>query len=161
MSNLVINQNLSPSLKEALAATGEAIHRQRTILGILEKELAEQDEKVEIAKGLNLSLQGFRSYRTRLAHKINETRKSILAYQAGYLEIPDFGDAPELDQEQKGWSWRINLPGSVPLRVLRAVKQAEEGGFFKKLVVVQRGGSPDPIIVGIVGGIHFYITSYK
>ena len=159
MDKLMINQNLSPSLKEALAATGEAIHRQRTILGILEKELSEQEEKILLAGELKLSLQGFRNHRTRLFSKIAETKKSILAYQAGYLEIPDFGDSPELDQEQKGWNWRINLPGSVPLRVLKAVKQAQEGGYFKKVFVVQRG--TDPIIVGIVCGIHFYITSYK
>ena len=159
MSNLVIKQNLSPSLKEALAATGEAIHRQRTMLGILEKELAEQDEKIEIAKELNLSLKGFRGFRTRLVGKINETRKIILAYQAGYLEIPDFGEHEKIDLgEDDGW-WRINLPGTVPLRVLKAVKQAKEGGFFKDLGIIRRG--PDPIIVGIVGGIHFFITSYK
>ena len=160
MDELAINEQVSPSIKEALGATGEALQRQRTILGIQKRELAEQDEKIELAKSLNLPLGGFRSWKTRLTTKIDETKRTISAYLAGYLEIPDFGDEQEIKRnDDSGWAWRISLPGSVPLRVLKAVKQADESRFFKKLAVVQRGA--DPIVVGIVGGIRFYITSWK
>ncbi len=157
---LMISKEISPSLREAMEATGEALQRQRTILGIQKRELADQDKKIEIAKSLNLPLGGFRSWKTRLTKKIDETTRTISAYLAGYLEIPDFGDEQEIKRnDDSGWAWRISLPGSVPLRVLKAVKQADESGFFKKLAVVQRGA--DPIVVGIVGGIRFYITSWK
>ena len=158
---LTISPDISPSLKEAMMVNKEAIHLQKTMLGLLRRELAEQEDKIVIAEEIGLPRQGFRNKRTQLIRKIKEAEKTVLAYEAGYLEIPDFtGDATgDLRMGQKGDWWKINLPTNVPLRVLRAVKEAKEKDLFKR-IVIHRGG-PDPIVAGIIGNTHFYITSWK
>lgn len=162
MANIaVIHKDIEnfPSLREAFMVNKEAIHKQKTLLGIYKKELVDQETKIEIAKELGLPLQSFHFHKTRLMNQIKDSEKCIIAYESGYLEVPDFGQGHELDEKRKGWDWKFRFNGKVPLRVLQAVKEAKEKGLFKKIVVFQRGG--DPIITGKIGKLYFYITSYK
>lgn len=159
---LIKNENLGElaSLKEALAINNEAIQRQNTVIGILKRELTDQDTKIEIAGDLNLPLRSFRQYRIRLIKQIESAERTVLAYRAGYLEVPDFGQGQEIkESDDHYYEWKFNVSGKTPLRVLRVLKEAKDKGIFEKIVVFQRGR--DPIITGKIGNLYFFITSYK
>ena len=157
---LTISSAIPPSLKEAMMVNKEAIHLQKTTIGLLRHELVEQEAKIEIAIDLDIPNRSFITRKKSLMRQIELAQNTVLAYEAGYLEIPNFGSAQQIETNKDVW-WKFRFDGKTPLRVLKAVKEAQERGFFKKIMVAKPRRAPDPIVVGVIGRIHFYITSWK
>ncbi len=151
-----------PSIKEALTVNQEGAAEARNDLVILGDRLKVAEEKIRLAKELGLPLHGFNRHRNDTLRGIKRAEARIIACESGYLEIPNFGDGTELEGiKTDKWEWGFRLPGNVPLRVLEAIKEAQEKGCFEKILVHEPRRDRDPIVSGKIGKLYFFITSYK
>ena len=148
------------SLQEAIASNTEALEDLHLSLEKKKEEYCELREKLKLAGEIGMRTQGLKNSSTRLLNHIDQIADMIVAYESGFLEIPDLDrHAADLETGENEF-WGISLNAHVPLRVFRAVKKAKDAGCFDRIVIYDdRAG--DPIIAGVIGDRRFLISSYR
>jgi len=160
MELAVVNKEIEnyPSLKQAFMAGLEGIEEMSVLQRNLEKEIEEQNKKIDVARDLNMPIQGLVRRKNNLLRKMNQSRRIQESYKQGYLEIPNLGQGWYM-QNGKGDFW-MAIDSNAPLRVFEALKEAKEKELFDDFVTIKNASS-DPVIVGRIGRRNFYITSWR
>lgn len=162
MNIAIIKKELDnfPSLREAFMVNQEGIQEMQTKIEELKAEQSEVNEKLRIAEDLGIPQVSFQRRKRWIEKAIERAKETIKAYSSGYLEVPDLGPGMDLELDENE-CYGFRLPGKVPLRVLRALKEVKDKGLFEKVVVFTPAQGRDPIIAGQLGNRFFYITSYR
>lgn len=156
------NIQAHPSMLQALQNRDESIVASELELKALKLRMGEIIKKIDIAKKIDMSPQGLKNRRTRIQKKINQKEDQIVAYNTGYIEIPNLDrNAGILDDTQGEVWWKFTLSEEAPLRVFEAVLQAKNLGIFKEMVVYNQKSQGDPIIAGVIGDRRFFISSWR
>ncbi|MFH1633914.1 MAG: hypothetical protein ABIG63_07860 [Chloroflexota bacterium] len=152
-------ESLPPSLREALTAGVEAVTDLQIDLAHVQTQIEEQHQKRALAESMGLNLRGIAVVASRLLSKEQQIKQQIVIHERGYLEIPRMESVPIKDADEGEYVWKVTMPGNTPLRVFKAMKEAE--GLFESIEIVRPVANRDPLIVGIIGDRCYYITSWR
>lgn len=155
--------DLPTSIQQALLANSEAIKGVDLEVEKTRAEIDETREKLHYAEQAGMATKGLKSIITRRQKHIKLLKRTRVAYQRGYIEIPNLvrdANTISTDLAPDGRHWNVTIPTSAPARVYKAVAEAVTAGTFER-VVYYNDQMGDPIIAGVIGDRRFMVTAWR